>query len=485
MRIRTGRNVAQHCATGRTMHRRCEPKDPEANPLLAQANRDARCILRQCWVAPVFVASVSPTRLATLSRLRNKNMDVIDEFIKQYEREFDYYSEVARIVEGRLKSALHSAGIRCIVTSRAKSIDRLRDKCFQRSKKRDYASVDILRADIADLAGVRVALYFPGERDEVDRIIARLFDQVGARKEFPEETISRKGNRFSGYSAIHYRVQIKSDDLIGADVRLSLARVEVQVASVLMHGWSEVEHDLVYKPLNGDLSDEEIALLDQLNGLVHAGEIALEQLQKAERKRIDEGVREFAIHYELASFLLNHARELGKGEVSETELGPVDVLYRFAKRLNLATPNELKPYLNKVHERFDEGALAEQVISQILNEDPERRIEILRKASTLPQSVHDSFINTERLHLLGKFVREWTKLEQLLLDVAPGSRNPIAAIKALDSGGKISPELAAEIRHLRHMRNSIVHASSDPDPQVLASQLHRIENVAETISKLG
>ena len=42
-----------------------------------------------------------------------------------------------------------------------------------------------------------------------------------------------------------------------------------------MHAWSEVEHDLVYKPLQGTLSDEELAILDELNGLVLAGEIAL------------------------------------------------------------------------------------------------------------------------------------------------------------------------------------------------------------------
>ena len=48
-----------------------------------------------------------------------------------------------------------------------------------------------------------------------------------------------------------------------------------------MHAWSEVEHDLVYKPLNGTLSEEELAILDELNGLVLAGEIALERLHIA------------------------------------------------------------------------------------------------------------------------------------------------------------------------------------------------------------
>ncbi len=41
-----------------------------------------------------------------------------------------------------------------------------------------------------------------------------------------------------------------------------------------MHAWSEVEHDLTYKPMQGTLSEEELSILDELNGLVLAGEIA-------------------------------------------------------------------------------------------------------------------------------------------------------------------------------------------------------------------
>ena len=53
-----------------------------------------------------------------------------------------------------------------------------------------------------------------------------------------------------------------------------------------MHAWSEVEHDLIYKPMQGTLSEEELAILDELNGLVLTGEIALERLQAAGNERI-------------------------------------------------------------------------------------------------------------------------------------------------------------------------------------------------------
>jgi ppGpp synthetase/RelA/SpoT-type nucleotidyltranferase len=60
-----------------------------------------------------------------------------------------------------------------------------------------------------------------------------------------------------------------------------------------MHAWSEVEHDLVYKPLQGSLSEDEYAILDELNGLVLAGEIALERLQRAGESRVSTSGREY------------------------------------------------------------------------------------------------------------------------------------------------------------------------------------------------
>lgn len=70
-------------------------------------------------------------------------------------------------------------------------------------------------------------------------------------------------------------MQLRDVSLSEAQKRYAEARVEIQVASVVMHAWAEVEHDLVYKPLAGELSQDEYAILDELNGLVMAGEIAL------------------------------------------------------------------------------------------------------------------------------------------------------------------------------------------------------------------
>lgn len=76
-----------------------------------------------------------------------------------------------------------------------------------------------------------------------------------------------------------------------------------------MHAWSEVEHDLVYKPLQGELSNEELMILDEINGLVLSGNIALERLQRAGIQRVsNESNTQFLNHYDFASFTLSRIK---------------------------------------------------------------------------------------------------------------------------------------------------------------------------------
>ncbi|MGB5935432.1 MAG: hypothetical protein WBG76_06170, partial [Ornithinimicrobium sp.] len=95
-------------------------------------------------------------------------MDPVDEFLERYLKEYDYYDEVGRTAARRIEASLEAAGLRAIVTSRAKSPTRLLEKLRKRQPEKLYGSVPEIYSDIVDLAGVRVALYFPGDRDRVD-----------------------------------------------------------------------------------------------------------------------------------------------------------------------------------------------------------------------------------------------------------------------------------------------------------------------------
>jgi len=230
--------------------------------------------------------------------------DIIDEFMGRYNKEYDFYFNLAKQVEVELEKHLRDSGVRCIVSSRAKSPDRLRVKISGRNEEKNYKNVDDVFEDIIDLSGVRVAIYFPGNMTEVDNVIRNIFS-VEKEKIFPEnkKQISPPGEYekvFSGYKATHYRVKMKGDTRYS-----QLHPVEIQVASVLMHAWSEVEHDLVYKPFQGNLSREEHMILDEINGLVLTGNLALERLQQAGRARTEAQSYEFKNHYDLTSFFIS------------------------------------------------------------------------------------------------------------------------------------------------------------------------------------
>src|SRR6266487_3019058 len=109
---------------------------------------------------------------------------ITDDFMSRYEREYDYYQAVARLCGQQCETDLRNAGIRAIVTSRAKNHTRLREKIEQRHPDKDYQTVDAIYQDIIDLAGVRIALYFPGNIEEVDKYIKETFEVI-KEKEFP------------------------------------------------------------------------------------------------------------------------------------------------------------------------------------------------------------------------------------------------------------------------------------------------------------
>ena len=48
--------------------------------------------------------------------IRSKYMNIIDEFIEHYKKEYDFYDTASKLVAQQLENALHTSGIRAIVT---------------------------------------------------------------------------------------------------------------------------------------------------------------------------------------------------------------------------------------------------------------------------------------------------------------------------------------------------------------------------------
>jgi ppGpp synthetase/RelA/SpoT-type nucleotidyltranferase len=408
-------------------------------------------------------------------------MAVIEDFIARYKKEYDFYDQAGRLTAQLLDGRLQAAGIRSIVTSRAKSPGRLESKVRARESRKNYLTADDIFADIVDLAGTRVALYFPEQRDQVDALVRQLFT-VLEQKNFPEASSSPTySKRFSGYWATHYRVQIREQHLADAQKRYAEARVEIQVASVLMHAWSEVEHDLVYKPLQGSLSGAEYDILDELNGLVIAGEIALKRLQSAGQARVKQG-QAFGNHYELAAFILANSPAQPPLGIQQG-LGAVDVLFSLLFDLKLATPDLVRPYLAQVHSDLERRPISEQIVDLLLSEDEERYPiyhhlrAIIGDEKWAPQA-------SDAHEALGYFMSQWIEFERTVrVRTRGGERGPpVPSPLNLVRAGIIDRATAERLEPIRRLRNEVVHGVFVGDPGELRDAAERL---GEIITSLG
>lgn len=390
---------------------------------------------------------------------------LIDDYISGYLREFDYYQEAAHLAALCCQSLLRRNGMRGIVTHRAKSADRLRDKITKRelerkaSKKRGFKTLQDIRDDIIDLSGVRIALYFPADIARVATLLEDEFEVRNAKK-FPEKVKPRPGKRFDGYHATHFHVTLREGNVARPDERYLSAIIEIQVASVLMHAWSEVEHDMIYKPLSGELSEEELAILDELNGLVLTGEIALERLQHAVEKRVAKENAKFSNRYELAAFLVDETRALRSGEDAELTMGDVGTLLDLLRAAELDQPNNLIPYLHTVRDVTESRPIADQLADVVLSERPD--LYKFYAGAKPPISGIGRSAPQRGERLLGAFLARWLVLERFIriLAMERGEKRDgiiLVANRKLLQHLIDDRDLIDRLDWVRRHRNRIVH----------------------------
>lgn len=396
-------------------------------------------------------------------------MDLINLFIDNYKKKMTFYEMAARLAAMELEDALQAAGIRAMVTSRAKNPVRLKSKLMHRNTERQtpYKSMKEIYEDIADLSGVRVSLYFPGDRDKVDALINDLFVILETRQ-FPEQSKPPTYNkRFSGYWANHYRANIREEHLTASQKKYATAKIEVQIASVLMHAWSEVEHDLLYKPLQGTLSEEELAIIDELNGLVLVGEIALERLQSAGNERIRNKNAAFSSQYDLASYLYNYLSSNFRPEDIELRMGNIELLYSLITRLKMGSVKEIEPVLKSVKFEKDRRNISQQIIDQIIT-GSEKRYQIYQDLRTGREG-----IAPETTKAIDYFFEQWVPLEKLLNRTAyrnaPKSKGTFN-INRLKRMNILDKETLNQIVLLRRFRNMLIHDIEIPEKEIIQKQ---------------
>ncbi|KAF7514677.1 hypothetical protein G7054_g15107 [Neopestalotiopsis clavispora] len=314
------------------------------------------------------------------SCLDDKN-DTFEAMLSDFQREFQIKQDSMELVTSKVgeicEAALGAAGVRhTTISSRIKSWKSaegsIRRKRHERAMRRQLrATVESRKQDwdtycshsnlepretgpfgsakemlnhLRDFGGVRISLYFPGDVEYISDIFKKRFKVDSEtrkqqskdvtmdlqrrleklKSDNPIEKISEQYTErsFPGYKATHFHVRLLDEDI--PPKKMAVWKdfvVEIQVGTLVMHAWSEIEHDLIYKPLEDSqtISEDEVRLLDLINGIVATGEAALRQLETSTKRRHNQraGDKEASAmsYYELGHWLEKYWVEVHKVKI--------------------------------------------------------------------------------------------------------------------------------------------------------------------------
>lgn len=165
----------------------------------------------------------------------------LEDVLKHYETLRLRYDELGRRIKGLLEQLLLENGIRYqTVEARPKSVGSLAGKLLRKG----YGGPDPL-AEVADLCGVRIILYFKDDVERVCELIEREFQVDQARSSNKADELGP--DRF-GYVSMHKVVSLSEPR--ASTHGLSHLRnlfAEIQVRTVMQHAWAAISHALQYK----------------------------------------------------------------------------------------------------------------------------------------------------------------------------------------------------------------------------------------------
>ena len=295
--------------------------------------------------------------------------EIINQAVERYWREFDRYAKLSEFVGEACRQLLEQDVIRGSVTWRAKNPERLRaklEKWITDPKYQNVASVDDIFRELKDLAGARITTYVESEKETVIASLGKRFDGIGQSEVCPEV----KDHPASHYRATHCLVTMRPEDLVGRYENLRGVGCEIQVCSLLAHVYSEIEHDLRYKPLSGILSDQEKKLLDGLGHLVATGDVIINQTLLAVANRQAENTDKFEDEYDFVTRMRALFPRAGKFAANAGQL------YDVCGKLGLDSPDKIRQAIQYDNNTPDNALReAETVAGKVAADGGQTRVE--------------------------------------------------------------------------------------------------------------
>jgi ppGpp synthetase/RelA/SpoT-type nucleotidyltranferase len=248
----------------------------------------------------------------------------IDDYLKEYKPLKELYRDFSYTIKFILENLLRKNSFKYqAITYREKDEKSLKDKLETVKKIKSVKDID-------DLAGCRIIFYLD---NDVQRVIQYLQNEFVVVK----QNLNYSDN---SYNALHIIVKLNKDRLkISEYERFSGLKCEIQLTTVLYHSWSELAHDVIYKP-EKSLSEFDKRAFDSIKG--HFSDVMKNHIKQAqysfdfifkEIEKIKQGKQVFDV-----AFLKSIVDSKANNEIYEN----LKILLKYIEEFGDKTPKELK-----------------------------------------------------------------------------------------------------------------------------------------------
>ena len=150
--------------------------------------------------------------------------------------EIPTYQTLCGQVEAILRRAIRRRGIRCLISSRTKTIDSLLKKALKKKYADPYN-------EIQDKSGVRVVCTYMDSIPAVEEVIQESFEVLRVENKALDLSYDRLG-----YSGIHFESKLRQEDLESCPELIDKV-CEIQLLTEGQHLWANQSHTFLYKPV--------------------------------------------------------------------------------------------------------------------------------------------------------------------------------------------------------------------------------------------
>jgi ppGpp synthetase/RelA/SpoT-type nucleotidyltranferase len=252
--------------------------------------------------------------------------ETIKKFIDEYKIKQSIYEDFAENVDSFLKILLRNNEFRYqAVFSRGKEPGSLLRKIIEDKELQKLKSV----TEIDDLAGCRIIFYLDKDIERFRNHIYKEFNVIKEELKYSEDE----------YNALHFVVTLNKDRLkLMEYAKYSSLKCEIQLTTVLYHAWSEMNHDIIYKPQK-ELSNFDKQAFDLLKK--QFADVMKNHIKKAQHtfdfisyqiEKIKQGKQVFDI-----KFLNNIIHSESNNELHEN----LTLLHKYIGEFGDKTPKEL------------------------------------------------------------------------------------------------------------------------------------------------